>query len=242
MGLTWTTVVTSKDTDNHITCFYRPWAWNQRAWSKKRWWAVGSTQRELICWVVGVLKEENIANLLIPLCSTWVSNVRPVLPGTAERANKQCMCVRGCVLQRERETLRSPIRIRKHAFLYMQTKSEVSLCKEVNVSLLTLKSHFKHCCMRRMLLPRQWREQRRFLPPFSSTSAANIHRQNKTKSLYLSSCFRFYSAKCLLVIIIIINSYSVFLISISAELQSVKSWLTFQVIWRFWEVAGHVAV
>lgn len=64
--------------------------WNQRMQLKnnvKRWWRY--TQTELIYLVSGVLVEDDTACLPVPLGSTCVSNVRPVSPGSAERANKQ---------------------------------------------------------------------------------------------------------------------------------------------------------
>lgn len=64
--------------------------WNQRMQLKNnvmRCWSY--TQTELICLVAGVLVEDDTACLPVPLSSTWVSNVRPVSPGSAERANKQ---------------------------------------------------------------------------------------------------------------------------------------------------------
>lgn len=79
--------------------------WNQRMQLKNnmmRCWRY--TQTELTYLVAGVLVEDDTACLPVPLGSTWVSNVRPVSPGSAERANKQPEWV----LRREREAFRFP--------------------------------------------------------------------------------------------------------------------------------------
>lgn len=152
MGLSWTTVVTSKDTDNHTRYFYKPWAWNQRAWREKgdKLWEVhrgSSFVGLLVCWRK----------------KTWLtSSFLSAAPGSQmsdlfylelwrEQTNSVCVCERAHVW--DWETLRNPVRIRKHSF-YMQTKSGVSLLSKQVQRLIsdlmnvTLKSHVMFCRMR----------------------------------------------------------------------------------------------